>query len=280
MIIITQKNFAGGNERSTEYQVFGEEGNSQMPNISTRASVSRKNHGSVKANNNSTTPQVKVEKLPKSTDSSENNFLPELDPHKQVFDFLKKGYEKAQAERDMDEAIRPKKSHEITAVGAVNPQDKEKMLIKNEVSKMSSPDSDYFKDYFQKAKSQNEKTQKVVNNTSEEKSPLPTEPVKTQEEVVPLEKPKITSPVVTTPVKQDNTVQAVEETTTPPVEKTSVEQGKISNSAKAGLAVAGATALAAGGYAAYKAWKKKKAKKAAVNAEVNEFLNNKFKTEK
>ena len=53
----------------------------------------------------------------------------------------------------------------------------------------------------------------------------------------------------------------------------------MSGAAKAGLIGAGVAALGAGSYAAYKAWKKRKAKKAAVDAEVDKFLNNKYKTE-
>lgn len=54
----------------------------------------------------------------------------------------------------------------------------------------------------------------------------------------------------------------------------------MSGAAKAGLIGAGIAAVGAGGYAAYKAWKKRKAKKAAVDAEVNEFLEGKYKTKK
>lgn len=54
----------------------------------------------------------------------------------------------------------------------------------------------------------------------------------------------------------------------------------MSGAAKAGLIGAGIAAVGAGSYAAYKAWKKRKAKKAAVDAEVNEFLERKYKTKK
>lgn len=54
----------------------------------------------------------------------------------------------------------------------------------------------------------------------------------------------------------------------------------MSGAAKAGLIGAGVAALGAGSYAAYKAIKRKKAKKAAVNAEVDAFLENKYKTKK
>ena len=53
----------------------------------------------------------------------------------------------------------------------------------------------------------------------------------------------------------------------------------MSGAAKAGLIGAGVATLGAGSYAAYKAWKKRKAKKAAVDAEVDKFLNDKYKTE-
>lgn len=54
----------------------------------------------------------------------------------------------------------------------------------------------------------------------------------------------------------------------------------LSGAAKAGLIGAGVAALGAGSYAAYKAIKRKKAKKAAVDAEVDAFLENKYKTKK
>lgn len=54
----------------------------------------------------------------------------------------------------------------------------------------------------------------------------------------------------------------------------------MSGAAKAGLIGAGIAAVGAGGYAAYKAWKKRKAKKAAVDAEVDKFLKDNYKLNK
>ena len=44
---------------------------------------------------------------------------------------------------------------------------------------------------------------------------------------------------------------------------------------KAGLVGAGVAALGAGGYAAFKAWKKRKARKEAIDNEINSFYNTK-----
>jgi hypothetical protein len=54
----------------------------------------------------------------------------------------------------------------------------------------------------------------------------------------------------------------------------------MSSAAKAGLIGAGVTALGAGGYAAYKALKRRKAKRNAIDAEVDAFLEDKYKTKK
>jgi hypothetical protein len=69
--------------------------------------------------------------------------------------------------------------------------------------------------------------------------------------------------------------KAPEVVETAPVESDSDDKKGMSFGAKAGLAALGAAA----GYGAYRAWKKRKAKKSAVDAEVDEFLQNKYKTE-
>lgn len=54
----------------------------------------------------------------------------------------------------------------------------------------------------------------------------------------------------------------------------------MSRAAKAGLVGAGVAAVGAGGYAAYKALKRRKAKRNAIDAEVDAFLEDKYKTKK
>lgn len=71
----------------------------------------------------------------------------------------------------------------------------------------------------------------------------------------------------------------VSEVPTPVEEAVKNDGAGMSDAAKLGLATAGVAAVGAGSYAAYKAIKRRKAEKAAVNAEVDRFLNEKYKTE-
>lgn len=257
-MIIIQKNFTGGNNRSTKYQVFGNDEN--LPQSTHNQSVA---------------------KPASSTNSSGDDWNPdysnqELDPHKQVLDFVNKSMTKAEEERriaEQQKALSPQKAYERTAIGAVNPADKDKMIMANHIHTAEeagqkaldilkgnnwkfnySPE----KEITSETETSNDSNQvSTGNNTTGQSAEYKTEIKHT---------PKKDHPAVEYKPEENESQEPVD-----------ANKG-LSGGAKAGLAVAGAAALTAGGYAAYKALKKRAAKKKAEKAEVDKFLNEKYNT--
>ena len=80
------------------------------------------------------------------------------------------------------------------------------------------------------------------------------------------------------PVSKDNSVAEdpeVQDEIENPVDNGVDNKRNISTGAKAGLAAAGIAAVGAAGYGAYRALRKRKARKDAINAEVDKFFKNK-----
>ncbi len=168
------------------------------------------------------------------------------DPHKEVMNFVKEGYERAEQERAQHDALHLGKPHEITKTRAIDPAKKPEMI---EADKRHD---------FQEGMERGLEELKANNW----KITIPTKKSETAE--VNPEQPVHEDPIHENPV---------ESASMPEGSKTSLSTGE-----KVGIAAAGVAAAGAAGYAAYKAWKKRKAKKAAIDAEVNEFLKNNYKT--
>lgn len=145
------------------------------------------------------------------------------------------------------------KSHDITATRMHDPKLREEMIANDEMHDYQEAVDKYIGDL----KANNWKFT-MPTTQKEEKTATPS---KTQS--------KKSTPKISVPTKVEET--PVQEVTVP--EENEGRNG-MSVGAKAALGVLGAAAS----YGAYKAWKKKKAEKAAVDAEVDEFLNNKYKT--
>lgn len=256
-MIIIQKNFTGGNNRSTEYQVFGHIEN--LPHPTHNQSVTKSD----------------------SSNSSGDDWNPdysnqELDPHKQVLDFVNKGVKKAEEEREIAEqqkALSPQKAYERTVVNAVNPADKDKMIAahhKHTAEESAQKTLDLLKGNNWKLNYSPEKETTSETETSNDSNQVSTENNTIGQSAEYKTEIKHTS-------KKDH--PAVEYKPEESASQELVDPNKgLSGGAKAGLAVAGAAALTAGGYAAYKALKKRAAKKKAEKAEVDKFLNEKYNT--
>lgn len=198
------------------------------------------------------------------------------DPHKEVVNFVKEGYERAMQERAPYDALHLGKPHEITRTQAVDPAKKAEMI---EADKRHDFQEEIEKG-LNELKANNWKIEIPKGSPKQETAPVSTpveESTTTTSKTVskkPTSKPKTTAPIspkteeVTTPIEEPVSSEVIE------------DKPGMSTGAKIGLGAAGVAAAGAAGYAAYKAWKKRKARKEAVDAEVNEFLNNNYKTSK
>lgn len=158
-----------------------------------------------------------------------------------------------------------KKPHELTAIGAVDPAKKDEMIqshadntMKEGIERMTKPE--YWRDYLSGKGREN--TEAGTTGTGDGNG--------SGQVGQDTKSPKISPQNVSLP-----SGKAEVEPSAPVSED---EKAGLSMGAKAGLATAGVVALGAGGYAAYKALKKRQAKKKAQKEEVNRFLEEKYNT--
>ena len=177
------------------------------------------------------------------------------DPHKLshkeimgTLDEINKDKERSTGISDHNGNFVGKKSHEITKTGMLDPRMKDEMIEAD------------------KKHDQREAMDQVISDLRENNWKINIPSSKSSE---PEKKPTAVKKAAVKVNKVPEVAEAI------PVESESGDNKGMSFGAKAGLAALGAAA----GYGAYKAWKKRKAKKAAIDAEVNEFLNNKYKVE-
>lgn len=199
--------------------------------------------------------------------------------HEQVMNFVNENMAEFDKNRSLAEAVRYKPSYELTRTQAVNPAHKDAMVEADKKHDFEESMSAYLDDLksngwnLRQPSSTSSKGSATSSVLTEEKE---SEPKNT---TTPASKKVVSSSNST---KKENETPEVKIENTPNNESVISEEGDKGNSnvAKAGIAMAGTAALAAGGFAAYKAWKKRREKKAAIDAEVSEFLNDKYKTDK
>lgn len=210
----------------------------------------------------------------------QKNFSDPHNSHEQVMNFVNEmnGFDK---NRDFAEAVRYKPSHELTRTQAVNPAHKDAMVEADKKHDFEESMSAYLDDL----KSNGWNLRQPSSTSSKESA---TSSVSTEEKgseskstAAAASTPKKTASS-SNPTKKETETSAVKVESSPNNESVTSEgdKGNNSDAVKSGLAMAGTAALAAGGFAAYKAWKKRREKKAAIDAEVSGFLNDKYKTDK
>ena len=175
--------------------------------------------------------------------------------HEQVMNFVNENMAEFDKNRALAEAVRYKPSHELTRTQAVNPAHKDAVVEADKKHDFEESLSAYLDDL--KSNGWNLRQPSSISSKESDTSSVPTEEKgsKPKSTIAPDSKKTASSSNST---KKETETSAVKVENDPINESVTSgeDKGNNSNAVKSGLAIAGTAALAAGGFAAYKDWKK------------------------